>query len=154
MSLKITETKARMLYKDSPNWFKKELENEFGSENLKIESFKNIKTFEDACKKLEVHPDDVFYDRDSPDEIAYKKLKVVIAAINNGWTPDWNNSNEKKWWPWFILSSGFGFSASSYGYVNAGTTVGSRLYFETKEKCDYCATQFIDLYRDLLTITE
>ncbi|RPJ66846.1 MAG: hypothetical protein EHM20_17495 [Alphaproteobacteria bacterium] len=148
----IEKAKAKKLFNESPQWFKEELISEFGEDFFKPLEYESIKTFEDACKKFKVHPDYVFTDRDSTDEIAYKKLKVIIAAINNGWKPDWSNSNQKKWWPWFNLSSGFGFSFSAYYGGYSSTTVGSRLCFESQEKSDYCATQFIDLYKDLLTL--
>lgn len=154
MSLTIEKQKAKRLYPEAPEWLKKELEEEFGKDNLKAEDFESIKTFEDACKKMKAHPDDVIHERDMPDEIAYKKLKLIAAAINNGWIPNWDNENERKWWPWFNLSSGFGFSLSFYGIANAATNVGSHLCFESEEKSDYCATQFIDLYKDLLTISK
>jgi hypothetical protein len=151
MSITIEKKKAKKLFNEAPEWFKKELISEFGEDSFKPLEYESIKTFEDACKKFKVHPDDVFTDRDSSDEIAYKKLKLIIRAINNGWTPDWNNSDQKKWWSWFDLSSGFGFSFSAYRYDCTFTTVGSRLCFESKEKCDYTTNQFINLYKDLLT---
>ena len=78
-------------------------------------------------------------------------LKMVAKAINQGWVPDWNNSDQKKWWPWFNLSSGFGFSDSCYYYGLASTAVGSRLCFETEEKSDYAANQFMEIYKEFLT---
>jgi len=154
MSLTIEKQKAKKLYPEAPEWLKKELEEEFGKDNLKAEDFENIKTFDDACNKFNVHPGDVFHDKDTPDEIAYKKLKLIARAINNGWVPNWKNENEKKWWPWFNLSSGSGFSNSDYGYSGTTSGVGSRLCFESEEKSEYTANQFLDLYRDLLTISK
>ena len=49
-----------------------------------------------------------------------------------------------------VLSSGFGFDRSTYCYTGTNATVGSRLCFKTKEQSDYCATQFIDLYKQFL----
>jgi hypothetical protein len=151
MAMTIEKNKAKKLFNEAPEWFKKELISEFGEDSFKPLGNESIKTFEDACNKFKVHPDDVFTDRDSPDEIAYKKLKLIIRAINNGWTPDWNNSDQKKWSPWFYLSSGFGLSLSNFYYTHTTTDVGSRLCFESQEKCDYTANQFINLYKDLLT---
>ena len=85
-----------------------------------------------------------------PDEEAYVQLKIIVKAINEGWTPDWNDENEKKWNPWFKLSSGFGFVISNYTYTGTFTTVGSRLCFSSKEKSDYAATEFISIYEKLL----
>ena len=51
-----------------------------------------------------------------------------------------------------VLSSGFGFSGSVYDYDFTGASVGSRLCFESKEKADYAANQFLKIYEDFLTI--
>lgn len=77
---------------------------------------------------------------------------MVAKAINKGWEPDWNNSNQYKWWPYFDLSSGFGFSYSDYGYGGTDTSAsGSRLCFESEDKSEYAATQFIEIYKQFLT---
>jgi hypothetical protein len=96
----------------------------------------------------------VYNQNDTPDEVAYKKLKIVIKAINQGWVPDWTNSSQPKYWPWFNLSSGSGFSFSLSGYRYVGTFVGSRLCFESEAKSNYAAKQFSDLYKQFLTIQE
>ena len=113
-------------------------------------NYKTIKTFEDACKELELDSSEVFSSSDTPDEIAYMKLKTVTRAINHGWTPAWNNSNQRKWWPYFNLSSGFGFSGTYCNCVNTYTAVGSRLCFESEEKARYAGTQFKELYKQFL----
>ena len=152
MPLTIEKHEAKRLLPDAPEWLKRKLIEEFGEEITKQKDFENIKTFEDACAKFKVHPDDVFNERDMPDEIAYKKLKLIIRAINNGWVPDWKNESQKKWVPWFVLSSGFGFDSSDYYYGNSHTDAGSRLCFESDEKSTYAANQFLNLYEEFLTI--
>jgi hypothetical protein len=127
-------------------------------DSLKKKSFDEILTFEDACEVLDIDPDSVTSDQDTPDEAAYKKLKIVSKAINSinndkPWVPDWNNSNQYKWFPYFNLSSGFGFSATGCAYVHARTTVGSRLCFESEAKAKHAGTKFLQLYKELLTIT-
>ena len=124
----------------------------------KISTFTDIKTFDDACKVCETTEND-FYLKFSDklldhDTFAYEQLKVVVKAINQGWTPDWDNTDQRKWWPYFNLSSGFGFSRSYFAYGFANTDVGSRLCFETSEKSIYAANQFIDLYKEFLTISK
>ncbi len=110
-----------------------------------------IKTFEDACKEAGITEDQVFSTTDTPDEKAFKKLKLIIKVINEGWVPDWNNLSQRKWFPWFRLSSGFGFSHSFFFYVISDSGVGSRLCFETEEKCDYVASQFLEIYEEFIT---
>lgn len=153
MELKLEKKTAKKLYPEAPGWFQKVLNETFGSDIFRKRSFDEIKTFEDACDELGIEiPTSLFSDLDTPDEIAYKKLKVIVKAINQGWEPDWSNTNQKKWWPWFNLSSGFGFSDSNYGYPYTVTAVGSRLCFESEKKSDYTANQFVDLYEQFLTI--
>jgi hypothetical protein len=148
--MKITKQTARKLYNESPDWFKDQLKEAFGKESFEKRSFKDIKTFEDACKELDISTTQVCAG-DTKDEEAYKMLKIIIKAINQGWEPDWSDTNQRKWWPYFVLSSGFGFSFSYYHYGNADARVGSRLCFESQDKSDYAANQFLDLYKQFLT---
>jgi hypothetical protein len=151
MELKIEKQTAKRLYDEAPEWFQKELVNAFGTESFVKFTYTDIKSFEDACIHLGISHDVVLFGATDDDHvIAYKKLVIIIRAINQGWKPDWNNGSERKWWPWFKMSSGFGFVNSDYGYSVTNTAVGSRLCFETKEQSDYCATQFIDLYKQFL----
>jgi hypothetical protein len=152
--MKIEKSTAKLLYPESPDWFQKQLENEFGSDFFKTQTFEEIKTFEDACRELGINPINVINGNDYPDEIAYKKLKIVIKAINKGWIPDLTNRDQEKWFPIFNLSSGFGFSNSHYRCTHASPGVGSRLCFESEEKSNYAATHFIELYREFLTLTK
>jgi len=156
MSLEIEKQTAKRLYPTSPDWFKSQLEESFGKEFFDEKEFEKIKTFADACKSCGTTEKE-FNERFSKlglsdDTLCYEKLKIVAQSINNGWIPDWNNSTQKKWWPWFNLSSGFGFSASNYDYTFADSLVGSRLCFESSEKSDYAANQFLELYEGFLTI--
>lgn len=148
--LKISEKTAKEIFPKSPKWFQEILIESFGEDFFTKKNFRDIKTFKDACIELDICDSKVFTDKDSDDEIAYKKLKVITKAINQGWVPDWDNTNQRKWWPWFRLASGFGFSASTYDYDYAAAFVGSRLCFESEEKSDYAASQFSDLYRQLM----
>ena len=152
--MELKKEEAKKLYPSAPDWFKEQLEGSFGKETFRKKDFNDIKTFEDACQTLDINPDAVCCDVDTSDEVAYKKLKVIVKAINQGWTPDWSDTDQRKWWPWFNLSSGFGFSDSDYYCDYTNTTVGFRLCFESEEKSDYTAKQFIDLYKELLTLTK
>lgn len=149
--MEISKKEAKKLFPESPKWFREKLEEEFGADFFKQKKWESIKSFNDACKALGLNSNTILTAADTPDEAAYKKLKIIIKAINDGWEPDWGNSNQQKWWPWFLRSSGFGFDISYYDYGYSTTYVGSRLCFESKEKCDYAATTFISIYEDFLT---
>jgi hypothetical protein len=151
MELKLKKETAKRIYPEAPAWFRELLIETFGKDCFEKKDWRDIKTYGDACEAIGVNTDPILVG-ELPDEKAYKQLKVIVRAVNQGWIPDWNNTNQKKWWPWFNLSSGFGFSYSGYYYDDASTHVGSRLCFETEEKSDYVANQFLHLYKEFLTL--
>ena len=121
--------------------------------------YKSIKTFEDACKKtgIETTEPEIKAAHIEPVKamIAYYKLVIIFLAINQGWIPDWSNTNQTKWFSWFyVLSSGFGFAGSYYDCDRSHTTVGSRLCTDTSDKALYIAEQFKDLYQEYLLYSE
>ena len=122
--------------------------------------YTTIKTFEDACKKMNVDPEKLPDLSAIPEEfakpiIAYYKLLIIYQAINNGWKPNWGNYNQYKYYPWFeILSPGFGFSGTIYDFGAADSTVGSRLCTDSSEKALYIAKQFEAEYQDYFLYSE
>jgi phage antirepressor YoqD-like protein len=83
------------------------------------------------------------------DEAAYKQVKEIVKAFNEGWTPDWTDSSQYKYYPWFKMGSpsGGGCSFHVFGTWRTGSCVGSRLCFETREKAIYAGEQFEELYK-------
>jgi hypothetical protein len=127
--------------------------------------FTTIKTFEDACKKENLDPGNLPDVSMVPEDLRKAlvnvyKLFIIYKAINNGWTPNWNNSNEYKYFPWLeveaskVVSSGFGFSYSFYLSTHALTYVGSRLCTDTRDKALYIAKQFQAEYKEFFLITQ
>lgn len=127
-----------------------------------------IKTVEQAFsflgKDINALPDVSMIDEKSRQAIlSHYKLIVVAEALNkeaNGgetWTPDWDNMDQRKYYPWFEISkedkgSGFGFSCTDYDYGYTDTIVGSRLCFLSRELALYAAKQFEQLYKDYFII--
>jgi hypothetical protein len=121
--------------------------------------YTTIKSFEDACKKLGIEPitpgTALLLEELKKPMIAAYKLMVIYMAINNGWKPDWNDSSQWKYFPWFeISSSGFGFSGALYDYGGTCAVVGSRLCTDTSEKALFIATQFETEYKDYFLFSE
>jgi len=154
-TLKLNKETAIELFRDenTPDSLKKILIDTFGKKVLIGDVMDRVKTFYDACKELDINPLMILKDTDTPDEAAYKKLKTIIQVLNEGWTPDWSNSNEQKYYPWFEFtqSSEFGLSFSDYDCTRTASSVGSSLCFRTKELAKYAGTQFIEIYREFLT---
>ena len=123
-----------------------------------------IKTFEDACKALNIDATaimpnfDVFPEKHRKAMTAHAKLIIIAEALNEGWQPDWNNSDQWKYYPWFEVEAdeqrpaGFGFSYAYYGLWHSCTNVGSRLCFKSRELALYAGKEFGQLYIDYFLI--
>ena len=145
-----------------------------------------VKTFEDACRELgKDHPFVLAYQNtnlrdpevaeDNRDILAYLKLRIIAAALNEGWEPQFTE-DEWRWSPWFTLWTeeelseksdewkadlhlistggysgdwaGFAYAYSDYAPSDALTSVGSRLCFKSEALATYCGKQFISLWAD------
>lgn len=120
---------------------------------------KRVKTYADACAVLGIEPinEDVLTKLGfTKDEMAYRKLKTIVEALNEGWRPNWLDSNEYKYWPWFYTeedrgaNGGLACAYTNGAPSNSGTNIGSRLCFKTYDLATYAAKQFIDIYNDYL----
>jgi hypothetical protein len=149
-TLQIDSVHAKKLFPTASLEFKQMLLDSFGEKFFLQKITDRIKTFDDACEvlgiRLEVHP------KDTPDEIAYKSLKIICQALNEGWTPNWKNDNEHKYYPWFYMERGSGFSLGGVNYGCATSTVGSRLCFKSRDLAEYTVKTFLDLYKDYMVI--
>lgn len=145
-----------------------------------------IKTFEDACGELgNEHPFVKSYEKyvntasgEEDDVVAYLKLRIICAALNEGWKPTFDK-DEWRYYPWFYLytqkeyeeldedekeecrvvgrsngnaSAGGGlvYASAFYASSTSSTNCGSRLAFKTRELGEYCGKQFIDIWADFL----
>lgn len=150
-----------------------------------------IKTLEDACRELgEDHPFVLAYQNtnlrdpevaeENRDILAYMKLRIIVAALNEGWVPQFTE-NEYRYFPWFffytkeeydkldddekgrcVLRSG-SYASSSFGFVccgavfgasNSHASYGSRLAFRTRELAAYAGRQFIEEWADFVFRSE
>lgn len=148
-----------------------------------------IKTFEDACRELGDEHQYVRAYREwmrigyagCEDIVAYLKLRIIIAALNEGWEPQFTE-DEYRYYPWFYLykqeeidamdekqrqglhlfggaahhGAYAGFAcARSYG-TPSGTSapIGSRLCMKTRDLAVYCGQQFCDVWADYLLIVK
>lgn len=165
----------------------KVLEALFGKELFKPKNImERIKTFEDALNELgDKHPlvlqyrfnfnneggwTDDMYAREFE---AYLKLRIITAALNEGWTPQFTE-DEYRYFPWFWLYTkeeiakmdkeerkkvvlfggnaysgayaGFAFAYTSNAPSATGATVGSRLCFKSSALAEYAGKQFAEIY--------
>lgn len=120
-----------------------------------------VKTYEDACKVLGVEPineQNAKAQGFRSDEIARRKLETIAAALNEGWKPDWNNTDQYKYYPYFYIqenakgkgSAGLSSAVASSSASVTSATIGSRLCFYASRLARYAGNQFTDLYEQIL----
>lgn len=141
-----------------------------------------IKTFDDAIAELgDNHPlvKQYFASVEANDEnlIAYQQLRIIAAALNEGWEPQFRGS-ECRWYPWFKLytqneiddldedvkkelvrfggnassgsQSGLGCSHSHYAFSSSYAYCGSRLAVKSEKLAEYFGKQFILNWKNFL----
>lgn len=128
----------------------------FGNDVFSQKITDRVKTFEDACAIIGVDPGDYAIStsatKDDCSINAYAKLIIIARALNEGWQPDWSNSSQYKYVPYFTHKGGFGLSYDDCGLWRALTHVGSRLCFKSGELAEYAGKQFVDIYNTFLSL--
>lgn len=151
-TLSLSDQDARKIYPSAITELKTILEANWGKSFFSQKITERVKTWEDVCREANEDPDDIIFRTGTADEIAYKKLKVIIRVLNEGWNPNWNDSSQRKWYPWFYQNSpGFRFLVGT-DYDDDGSSVGSRLRFKSEELCEFAAKQFTSIYKDYFTL--
>lgn len=176
--LNIDKEKVINTYQQGSEKEKKFLELLFGVETFRPKNvIERVKTFEDACRELgKDHPFVLAYQNtnlrdaevadDNIEVIAYLKLRVITAALNEGWKPK-PMGEERQYFPYFNIyscedisqmskeeedsvvnlpSCGVSYSHAYYCFSSVNGPFGARLVFKTKELAEYAGKQFANLY--------
>lgn len=144
-----------------------------------------VKTLDDAIKELgeenelvrQFHQisDDFDVTDGNRDLIAYLKLRIIVAALNEGWRPQFtkdeyryfpyfnlytkaeidkmDDGHKKKLWLWGGVSRlgancGFGCSHSYPVWSYSHSFFSARLALKSVKLAVYCGKQFIDIWAD------
>ena len=148
-----------------------------------------VKTYEDAVWELgNDHPlveaassaEWRFTNSEDKDIIAYLKLRVIVAALNDGWKPQFV-PGELRWYPWYELISkdeydamsedekqerrcvgrsnnvanaygGLVYSVAVYASSVSSASYGSRLAFKSEALAEYAGKQFAELFANFCFI--
>lgn len=117
-----------------------------------------VKSFEDACQVLGIStnvPEVKGLPRKHQKAIiANYKLIVIAEALNEGWKPNWQDSDEYKYYPWFDMSNpaGVGYSLTLNAASYTDALLGSRLCLKNRELAIYFGQTFTDLFNDSLLL--
>lgn len=105
-----------------------------------------VKSFKDACEVLGIKIDSVFSSTDDKSDIAFKKLKIIIKALNEGWYPNWENESEYKYYNYFRMKGVFSsWRTRTYG-TNAA--VPSALCLKSSVLAIYVAEIALQEYKE------
>ena len=149
-----------------------------------------IKTFEDACNELgeenvlvQAYRTAEFNtsgnQNDVSDVVAYLKLRVIAAALNEGWEPQFMK-DEYRWYPWFYFytqreidkmdeekkkkfwrfggasscgsTCGLDAAYSNNAWSGSSLSVSARLAVKSEALAKYFGQQFIDIWADYITL--
>ena len=153
--LNLEQSNAIKVYNEGTYSDKLLLERLYGKEVFNQKITDRVKSFEDACEVLGIAPylpDVSLLEKEFRNSvIAQYKLQVIIKVLNEGWTPDWNDSNQYKYYTWFNMRNNT-LSFRNYHDWATFSGVGSRLCLKTSTLAEYCGKQFIGLYKDLFLI--
>ena len=185
--ISIQREKVLNAYKHASEEQKALLESMFGKDMLKPKNImERVKTFEDACEVLGEEHSYVQEYRGiandnfdfTQDIIAYLKLRIICAALNEGWKPTFSDG-ECRYYPWFYIYNkneyekinkdekkkchvisrssydAYAFGGVVFSSLNISTSYsysyhGSQIVFKTRELAEYCEKQFIDIWVDYL----
>lgn len=190
--IEVKRDDLRELYQVLTNYpaiSKEQVQNEmhkvFGEDTFKPKDItERVKTFEDACRELgEEHKlvqEWLYWEGNcSEDLAAYLKLRIICAALNEGWEPQFTE-DEWRYYPWFWLYTqkeikdmdedektdrrlmstgdyqtgyaGLAFALSSNAPSLASAIFGSRLCLKSDTLAVYCGKQFINIWADFCLI--
>ena len=183
MNIDFTPEQLLAFYRSTSNDGRKAIKEALGEKfSGTIPVTERVKTYDDAVNELgEDHPFVVAansavwrYPEDyNQDIVAYLKLRVVVAALNDGWNPEFTE-DERRWFPWYRLYTkeeidnlseedkeqvllwggsadcgsrcGLAYAYSGYAWSGSYASLGSRLSLKSKELADYAGKQFIELF--------
>lgn len=146
-TLTIDDATARKIYPTAPPELKTILEENYSKEFFSTKITDRIKSFEDACEYNNTNPLASRFVTGTRNQIYQEKVAEIVKALNEGWEPNYDNSSEYKYSPYFYLNApGFRFLDSYYGITLSFTTCGSRFALKNRELSNYAGTQFTKEY--------
>ena len=154
-TIKLSVKEAQKLYKTADSTFKAFLESNFSKKELCYSIMDRIKTWEDVCNELNINNSVLPYrNAKTKKEIsinAFTKIQYISEVLNEGWNPNFKNTNEYKYYPCFEYKNSPGewcFCISYYYLLHGAVCFG--FYFKTKELSDYAGKQFLEIYKEYL----
>lgn len=151
-TLEIKRVDAIKAYNKADKQGKSMLADLFGDKVLNQKITDRVKTFADVLEIAGISQNK--FDNScanlSADEVAYRQVKLIAEVLNEGWTPNWENSGQYKYCPFFDMRAGFSFFNCDINCANSRS--GSRLCFSSAALAEYAGKQFTSIYKAFLTV--
>lgn len=85
---------------------------------------------------------------------AFNKLFTIAEAWNKAddFVPDFSNTNQYKYYPWFVYdrdAAGFVYASTNVTATYTNANIGSRLCFKTANRARQFGEMFADLYNEV-----
>lgn len=155
-ALKLTKADAIKFYPGATAEFKAVLETTFGKDALSGKITDRLKSLLDAIEYLGLDPARCIpYSSPINDrQVAVNGIEeafIAIEAINESWTPDYDNPKQDKWEIWWDMRNGRLVFYGVDGW-NSISDVGSRLCFKNAELAKWAASQnwFIEICKKFM----
>lgn len=145
VTLKMDEQTARKNYSNADPVLKQILEQSFGKDFFSQKIIDRIKTLADACNELGKDINTLFANNASEYDQAETAIKTFAEALRQG-----KPASECYYYPYFIRSSGGGFSFLVYATGDGFASVGARLRVDTPEKAKHLGTCMLNYYQTYL----
>lgn len=78
----------------------------------------------------------------------FEKECKVVAFYNKGWKPNWKDSNERKWYPYFYMGN---FRLNGVYCSFSVSYVSSRLCFKNEEDAKEAAEKYFEIFKESRT---
>lgn len=137
---------------------KKALRRMFGKSVLVENIMDAVKSYEDACEFDGFEPLTIDHfgflpEQERECQFYEHQMNVINRVLCNGWVPDYSDSNQFKYWPYFYwdqnTAGGPGFSCHDYFCAYSRSNVGARRVYPTKELAIYVGKQFISIHNKI-----
>ena len=154
-AVKMSDATARELYKSTPS-MRKALEESFGEKFFSTDVCDRINSIDDFF--TETGRPKIDHIKDLPEDLHELFLRIYTRfvgceAYNQGWKANYQDSNEKKYFPVYSASSGgLVFDGTGYYYSTASSGDASRHALREKRYAEDWAKKFSALDADILNL--
>lgn len=115
-----------------------------------------VKTWKDVLKESRFNEEDILpyskpKTKEQVSQNAFAKIQLISKVLNEGWMPDFKNSNESKYYPYFERKAhGWVLSSGSFSYGNGFSDLGFGCLYKNSDLAIYAGTQFLEIYKEYL----